>query len=270
MGGSCAPRGEVPWGRRPHVIDNATAKLVARGEGAWLTATHVATAVACNGLGRYDDALVAAEHGSEDQEGLGFATWSLVELIEAAVRVGEPERAARALKSLSVSTDASGTDWALGVVDRSRALLNAGDVAEDFYQAAIEKLGRTLVRADLARTHLLYGEWLRREGRRVDARRQLRTAHEMLTQLGFEAFAERARRELEGTGGSPRKRTGGTDCVLTAQEAEIALRARAGRTNSQIGLELYISARTVEWHLSKVFMKLGIASRRELGTALPA
>jgi DNA-binding CsgD family transcriptional regulator len=182
----------------------------------------------------------------------------------------EPERAAHAVKLLSVSTDASATDWALGIMDRSRALVSTGNVAETLYRAAVERLGRTLVRADLARAHLLYGEWLRREGRRVDARRQLRAAHEMLTRLGFDAFAERARRELEGTGGSPRRRTGGTDCLLTAQEAQIAQRAREGRTNSQIGLELYISARTVEWHLSKVFMKLGIASRRELAKALPA
>ena len=250
------------------LIDEATTTLVERGEGAWLTAAYVATAVAHNGWGRYDEALVAAEHANESPDELGLASWSLVELIEAAVRVGAPERAAEAARRLSVRTDASATDWALGIADRSMALLTRGKSAERLYRASIEKLGRTLMRAELGRAHLLYGEWLRRQGRRVNAREQLRTAHEMMISLGFEGFAERARRELVATGGSPHKRTIARDDLLTAQEAQIARMAREGRTNSEIGIELYISPRTVEWHLRKVFMKLGVSSRRGLSEAM--
>jgi DNA-binding CsgD family transcriptional regulator len=249
---------------------DASAAVAARGAGAWLTASDVATAVVNNGTGRYADALVAAERGCERPGEFGLATWSSVELIEAAVRLGTPERAAHAIRLLSVSTDASATDWALGIMDRSRALLESGEVAENLYRNAIERLGQTLVRADLGRAHLLYGEWLRREGRRSDAREQLRTAHDMLSQLGFAGFVERARRELVGTGGSPRKRTTVAYDLLTAQEAQIARMAREARTNAEIGVELYISPRTVEWHMRNVFVKLGISSRRQLGEALPA
>lgn len=160
-----------------------------------------------------------------------------------------------------MSTDASATDWALGIKARSQALVNEGEAAERFYLEAIEKLSRTLVRADLGRAHLLYGEWLRRQGCRVDARVQLRTAHEILIELGIEGFAERARRELEATGATVRKRKAHADEHLTAQEAQIARMAREGRTNSEISVQLFISPRTVEWHLHKAFMKLGISSR---------
>jgi DNA-binding CsgD family transcriptional regulator len=252
------------------LIDNVTAQLVARGEGAWLTATHVATAVVNNGSGRYAEALAAAELGSKCDEELGMSIWAAIEQIEAAVRLGAPKRAADALRRLSRSTEASATDWGLGVLDRSQALLNSGATAERLHRSAIDRLGRTLMRADLGRAHLLYGEWLRREGRRVDARHQLRTAHELLAELGFEGFAERARRELVATGGSPRKRTDGDRHVLTAQEAQIARMAREGHTNSAIGAELFISPRTVEWHLRSVFTKLDIRSRRELSRVLPS
>ena len=166
-------------------------------------------------------------------------------------------------------TQAAGTDWALGVQARSRALVSEDEAAEALYREAIERLGRTRVRVELARAHLVYGEWLRRERRRVDAREQLRTAYEMLSEMGAEAFAERARRELAATGETARKRTDETRDELTAQEAQIARLARDGRTNPEIGAELFISPRTVEYHLRKVFTKLDISSRQELGAALP-
>jgi DNA-binding CsgD family transcriptional regulator len=239
-----------------------------RGEGTGVTTAKWASAVLSNGLGRYADALAAAGQASEHPDELGLAAWSQVELIEAAVRAGQPGRAADALRSLSEITSASGTDWALGVEARSRALLSEGEAAEDGYRAAIHRLGQTRVRLDLARAHLLYGEWLRRENRRIDAREQLRRAHEMLQAMGAEGFAERARRELMAAGQAPRKRTAETAGELTAQERQIALRARTGRTNAEIGAELFLSPRTVEWHMSNVFMKLGITSRGQLWHAL--
>ena len=178
-----------------------------RGEGVGLTAVEWASAVLYNGLGRYEDALAAAQQAGEHPEELRFSTWALVELIEAAARSGKAERAADALQRLSETTRASGTDWALGIEARSRALLSDGEAAERLYREAIERLGRTRVRVELARAHLLYGEWLRRERRRLDAREQLRTAHEMFTAMGIEAFAERAARELLATGETARKRT---------------------------------------------------------------
>ncbi len=178
--------------------------------------------------------------------------------------------AADVLRRLAEITTTSGTDWALGIEARSRALLNAGDAAERLYRESIERLGRTRIRADLARAHLLYGEWLRRERRRVDARAQLRIAHEMLDAMGMDAFAERARRELSATGETARKRTvTSTDEELTAQEAQVARMARDGLSNPEIGARLFISARTVQYHLSKVFTKLGIASRTQLDGVLP-
>jgi DNA-binding CsgD family transcriptional regulator len=189
---------------------------------------------------------------------------ALVELIEAAARSGELDRAADALTRLSGGTRAGGTDWALGIEARSRALLADGKAAEDLYREAIERLGRTAMRVDLARAHLLYGEWLRRERRRVDAREQLRTAHEMLAAMGIEAFAERAARELRATGETARKRSVETSGRLTAQEAQIAQLARDGLSNPEIGARLFISPRTVEYHLHKVFAKLNIRSRHEL------
>jgi DNA-binding CsgD family transcriptional regulator len=192
----------------------------------------------------------------------------LTELIEAAARSGRPELAADALDRLSTTTRASGTDWALGVEARSRALLGDGDGAERLYREAIERLSRTRVRFELARAHLLYGEWLRRAGRRRDARAQLRTAHELLTAMGAEAFTERARRELVATGETVRTRGVETRDELTAQELQIARLASDGRTNAEIGAQLFISPRTVEWHLRNVFTKLDIRSRRELAIAL--
>jgi DNA-binding CsgD family transcriptional regulator len=261
------------WGGRDaetrQLIAAATPGMMARGEGHWPTAAAWATAVLYNGLGRYDQALTAAGQGSEYPYDLGLANWSLVELIEAAVRTGSSERAAGALRRLSVATSATATDWALGIEARSRALLSDGEPAERLYLEAIERLGRTRIRAELARAHLLYGEWLRRQNRRMDAREQLRVAHEMLTVMGAGGFAERARRELVATGGTVRKRTVNTADELTAQEAQIARLAGYGHTNPEISIQLFISPRTVEWHLRKVFTKLDISSRKELRRALP-
>ncbi len=239
------------------------------GNGQRATATAWAAAVLNNGLSRYDEALTAAEQASADPIVLGPGTWALAELIEAATRTGAFERAIRALQRLSTATSAAGTDWALGIQTRSRALLSSDEHAEGHYLEAIERLGRTRLRAELARAHLLYGEWLRRQGRRRDAREQLRTAHQMLDAMGLEGFAERARKELAATGETARKRTVETVNELTAQEAQIARLATDGRTNPEIGAELFISSRTVEWHLRKVFVKLGISSRRELRAVLP-
>ena len=251
------------------LITAATPEMTARGEGQWLTAAHWAAAILGNGLCRYEEALAAAEQAIEGPHEGGLATWSMTELIEAAARTGRPGRAAEALHRLAEVTSASGTDWALGIQARCRALLTSGEAAEPLYREAIERLGRTPVRTELARAHLVYGEWLRRNRRRVDAREQLRGAHEMLTAMGIEGFAERARRELIATGQTLRKRTVDTVDELTAQEAQVARLAREGHTNPEIGAQLFISARTVEWHLRKVFTKLGISSRRELHAALP-
>jgi DNA-binding CsgD family transcriptional regulator len=197
-----------------------------------------------------------------------FSTWGSFELIEAAARSGRLDLASEALTELSDATRASGTDWALGAEAYARALLSETEIAEAFYGEAIERLARTRVRAWLARAHLVYGEWLRRGRRRLDAREQLRTAHEMFASMGAEAFAERARRELLATGESARKRTVETRGDLTAQEAQIARLARDGLSNPEIGARLFISPRTVEYHLRKVFGKLDIRSRSELGTAV--
>jgi DNA-binding CsgD family transcriptional regulator len=239
------------------------------GDGQRLTAAAWATAVLSNGLSRYGEALTAAEQASEDSGELGLATWSLAELIEAAARTGALERASGALRRLCEVTSAAGTDWALGIQARSRALLSGDEHAECLYLEAIERLGRTRIRAELARAHLLYGEWLRRQGRRRDARDQLRTAHAMLEEMGMAGFAERARKELAATGETARRRTIETATELTAQEAQIARLARNGHTNPEISTQLFISPRTVEWHLRKVFTKLGISSRGELRAALP-
>ena len=223
----------------------------------------------CNGLGRYKAALVAARRASEHDD-LGLFGWALVELVEAAVRAREPELAADALERLSERTGLSGTDWALGIEARSRALLSNGQAAEDLYLEATERLSRSRIKVHLARTHLLYGEWLRRENRRIDARETLRTAHEMFSAMGAEAFAERAARELLATGEKARKRTADTRGQLTAQEMQIAELAREGHSNPEIGARLFISPRTVEYHLHKVFTKLEISSRNELQRVLPS
>jgi DNA-binding CsgD family transcriptional regulator len=229
--------------------------------------SHYAAALLYNGLGRYDEAAAAAEVVVEYDD-VGVLGWSLTELVEAAVRSGRPERAADALKRLVETTRASGTDWALGTEARSRALLSQGEAAENSYREAIERLGRTRMRPALARAHLLFGEWLRRENRRRDARAELWTAHGLFTTMGIEGFAERARRELLATGERVRNRTVETVSELTAQEAYIARLAVDGRTNVEIGTQLFLSARTVEWHLGKVYTKLGIGSRRDLRRAL--
>jgi DNA-binding CsgD family transcriptional regulator len=240
--------------------------VTSRGEGRGVTSQYAA-ALLYNGLGHYKKALAAAELVCEYDD-LGVLGWSLTELVEAAVRSGQPARASGALQRLSETTRASGTDWALGTEARSRALLSEGERAENCYREAIERLGRTRMRPAVARAHLLYGEWLRRENRRRDARAPLRTAYDMLSAMGAEAFAERARRELLATGDTVRKRTVETVSQLTAQEAHIARLAVGGRTNTEIGAQLYLSVRTVEWHLGKVYTKLGVGSRRELRRAL--
>jgi DNA-binding CsgD family transcriptional regulator len=244
--------------------------VLRRGEGLWLIANDWGSAIRYNGLGRYDDALAAAERAAHDPRGLGLSIWLASELIEAAVRSGKPERAAGPLASLAVIAEAAGTDWALANHARAAAMLAKGKVAEGLYREAIERLSRIRTRGceTQARAHLLYGEWLRRENRRVDAREQLHTAHSMLADMGMDAFAQRARRELLATGEIVRKRTVETLDDLTPQEAQIAHLAAQGHTNSEIGGQLFLSPRTVEWHLRKVFGKLGVGSRRELRTAL--
>jgi DNA-binding CsgD family transcriptional regulator/tetratricopeptide (TPR) repeat protein len=251
------------------LIESRRQDVLRRGEGFWLASIDWGTAVLYNGLGRYDDALAAAERAAEDPHGLGTPMWLLADLIEAAVRSGNAERAAGPLERLAEITEPNGTDWALGFLARSRALLSTGETAERLYREAIERAGRTRMRVTLARTHLVYGEWLRRENRRVDAREQLHTAYAMLADAGMEAFAERARRELLATGETVRKRTVETLDELTPQEGQIARLAAGGHTNPEIGAQLFLSPRTVEWHLRKVFSKLGIRSRRQLRTALP-
>jgi DNA-binding CsgD family transcriptional regulator len=242
---------------------------IARGEGRTIGAGDYAAAVLYNGLGRYADALAAAGRFSEQPEELVFSTWGSFELIEAATRTGRSALAADELGQLSEGTSAAGTDWALGVEAHARALLSEDEVAEDLYREAIERIARTRARAWLARAHLVYGEWLRRQRRRLDAREQLRTAHGMLVAMGAEGFAERAARELLATGETARKVTAETRSALTAQEAQIARLARDGLSNPEIGARLFISPRTVEYHLHKVFAKLDISSRTELGDALP-
>ena len=252
------------------LIEGARQDAVLRGEGRGIAATKWATAMLYNGLGRYGEALSAAEEADQYAGAPTTSGWVLSELIEAAVRSGQPGRAAWAIRQLSESASVAGTDWALGVKARSLALLSEGEPAEELYRAAIRHLSQCRARVDLSRAHLLYGEWLRRENRRVDAREQLRRAYETLTAMGAEGFADRARRELLATGENARKRTVETVGDLTAQERQIAVRARNGHTNTEIGAELFLSPRTVEWHLRKVFMKLGITSRRQLRDALGA
>jgi DNA-binding CsgD family transcriptional regulator len=220
-----------------------------------------------NGLGRYDAALTAAEAASQPDAPL-TTTWSLPELVEAASRCGKDDQALDALERLTERTQAAGTEWALGIEARSRALLSEGSRAEDLYRDAIDRLGRCRIAPERARAHLLYGEWLRRENRRVDAREQLRTAHEMFVVIGMEAFADRARGELQASGEKVRRRAVERRDDLTAQERQIARLARDGLSNPEIAARLFLSARTVEWHLHNVFVKLNIKSRRDLENAL--
>ena len=242
----------------------------ATGAGQALAASNAqwAAAVLYNGLGRYEAALSAALRAAANTFEPWFSMWALPELVEAAVRSGNPERARHGLEQLAETTQPCGNDLALGIEARCRALLSDGPVADDLYREAVERLSRTRVRTELARAHLLYGEWLRREGRRRSAREQLHTAHEMLESLGMEAFAERARRELVATGERLRKRTAETRDQLSPQEEQIARLARDGLSNAEIGAMLFLSPRTVEWHLRKVFAKLGISSRTALHTVI--
>jgi DNA-binding CsgD family transcriptional regulator len=265
--GLAAFRGRQP--QAAELIGATTADLGRRADGLEPTWPQWAAAVLYNGVGRYADALAAAERAREDLHELVFPMWAAVELIEAAARSGVPERAAGALEELAESTRASGTDWALGIEAQSRALVSDGRAADALYREALDRLSRTSVRWALARGRLLYGEWLRRERRRADAREQLRPAYEMFVALGAEAFAERAERELVAAGGAVHKRTLGTDTRLTAQESQVARLARDGLSNPEIGARLFISPRTVQYHLRKVFTKLDITSRTQLDGVLP-
>jgi DNA-binding CsgD family transcriptional regulator len=259
-------RGREPDASR--LIATSTEDFIARGEGMGVTLAQWASAMLHNGLARYEDALAAAEQAAEDPRELWFSTWTMVEFVEAASRSGQADRAVAALQVLTESTRASGTPWALGVQARSRALLSDNDMAEPLYREAIDQLQPTRLRVDLARAHLVYGEWLRRQRRRVDARDQLRAAHGLFTDFGMEAFAERARIELEATGERARKRTVDTLDQLTPQEAQIARLAAQGNTNREIAGQLFISASTVEYHLRKAFRKLDVKSRTQLAQRL--
>jgi DNA-binding CsgD family transcriptional regulator len=245
------------------LIRTTVGEAEARGEGLALTVTEFLSGSLYNGLGRYEDALAAvlpAERVSME----GPAVWTLTELIEAAVRCGRPERARHAFDLVQETTRAAGTDWAMGIEARSLALLSEGDDAEELYREAIARLRRTSIRVQLARAHLLYGEWLRRQRRRRAARQELRVAHEMFGSLGAAAFAERARAELEATGEHARRRTVEAADSLTPQEARIARLAAEGASNPDIADQLYVSRRTVESHLTKIYTKLGISSRTQL------
>ncbi len=245
----------------------------AGGQGIAVSWARWATAILCNGMGRYAAAEAAAGQASQDMPELFVSTFALPELVEAAARTGNRQLAASAVDRLAEATRAGGTDWGLGVEARCRALVSQGQAAEGLYREAIERLGRTRLRPELARARLLYGEWLRRENRRTDAREQLRTAHDLLSAIGMEAFAERARRELAATGETARKRTAQAAVEvsqeLTAQEAQVARLARDGLSNPEIGARLFIGSHTVQYHLGKVFAKLGISSRSQLHRVLP-
>jgi DNA-binding CsgD family transcriptional regulator len=239
-----------------------------QGQGLSATYAHWASAVLNNGLARYAEAAAAARRAVAIAIEPWHTMWALPELVEAAAHIGEHELAAGALEQLAGTTQPTGNDLALGIETRCRALVSGGAVAEDLYRTAIDHLGRTRLRPELARAHLVYGEWLRRAGRRFAAREQLRTAHDMLSTIGMDAFAERARRELLATGERVRRRSDDTRGQLTPQEEQIARLARDGLSNREIATMLYLSGRTVEWHLHKVFAKLGVSSRRQLGGAL--
>ena len=255
-------RGDEHEARR---LIEATAKdSLARGEGLALAVALWATAVLCNGLGQYEEAFRAAMEALKDPNDLWYSGWATVELVEAASRTGNSEQAKPALEHLVESTDASGTDWALAVQARCRALLSDTEEAETLYREAIERLLPTRLRLDLARTRLLYGEWLRRQRRRRDARDQLRRAHDLFLEFGMSGFAGRAAAELLATGERVRKRTVDTRGDLTPQEAQISALAAQGATNQEIAGQMFISPSTVEYHLHKAFRKLGVRSRTEL------
>jgi DNA-binding CsgD family transcriptional regulator len=255
--------------RASPLIDATIEEFTAGGQGTAVQYARWSRSVLLNGEGRYSEAMVAAQEASDDTPELFVSVWAAIELVEAACRCDDAEVATQALERVLAATAVAPTEWALGIAARSRALVSAGEAADGLYRDAIERLGRTPLRPELARAHLLYGEWLRRENRRVDGRAHLRRAHELFTSIGMEAFAERTRRELVATGGKARKRTVGNRDELTPQEWQIARLARDGLSNPEIGARLFLSSRTVEWHLGKVFSKLGIRTRRELAAALP-
>jgi DNA-binding CsgD family transcriptional regulator len=252
------------------LIQNAIGDVGRRGEGEGLSFAHWAAAVLYNSLGRYREALAVAQRASEDSPAVRFSSWALAELIEAAARSGVPARAAGALQRLAGIARACETDWALGIEARSRALVSDGEEAENLYRDAIDRLGRTGLRMELGRAHLVYGEWLRRHRRRRDAGDQLGSAYQIFDSAGAEAFAERARVELRASGGQARQRAVEMRDPLTAQEALIARLAADGASNSEIAAQLFISQATVAYHLHKVFTKLGVGSRTQLAPALPA
>jgi DNA-binding CsgD family transcriptional regulator/tetratricopeptide (TPR) repeat protein len=252
------------------LIDATIQEFTAGGQGTAVQYARWARAVLLNGLGRYEEAMIAAQEASDDTPELFVAVWAAIELIEAATRCDETEVAERALERIVAASSVAPTDWAFGIEARSRALMSEGAAADELYREAIQRLGRTRLRPERARANLLYGEWLRRNNRRGDARKQLRAAHDQFMSIGMEAFAERARTELLATGEKVRKRTVETRDDLTAQERQIARLARDGLSNPEIGARLFLSPRTVEWHLRKVFNKLGIRSRRELANVLPS
>jgi DNA-binding CsgD family transcriptional regulator len=255
-------RGREPDASRE--IEAGSKDFVARGEGMGLTLTQWAKAALHNGLGRYEYAFAAAEQALEDPNELWFYTWAAIELIEAAARSGRSDRAVDPMARLAEATRASGTDWALSIEARSRALLSSGEAAETLYREAIERLEPTRLRVDLARARLLYGEWLRRERRRLEAREQLQRAYEFFAESGMEGFAERASVELKATGEHARRRTVETRDSLTPQEAQISRLAAEGETNQEIAARLFISPSTVDYHLRKVFRKLDVKSRTQL------
>jgi DNA-binding NarL/FixJ family response regulator len=244
-------------------FDAGARDAAARGEGLAMAGVGFATAVLHNGLGHYETALTAAQQAREHDK-LGFGIWVLPELIEAAVRIGQHDLAAAGLQRLSERTSLSPREWAHAIEARCRALLADGQAAEKLYQQAISQLRGSRMTVQLARAHLLYGEWLRRENRRIDAREQLQTAHQMFASMGADGFAERAARELLATGERVRKRTTAAPAQLTARETQIARLAGDGLSNPEIAAQLFMSRRTVEYHLHKIFAKLAISSRNEL------
>jgi len=251
--------------------DSSIDAAVRGGQGIAVQYARWTRAVLCNGLSRYDQAFAAAHQAAAEAPQLFLSAWALPELVEASAMTGNADVGADALERLADVASAAGTDWAEGVTARSRALLSAPEDAADLFDEALDRLSRTKLRPELARAHLLYGEWLRRRGRRVQARTQLRSAHEMFAAIGMEGFAERSRRELLATGESVRKRTREPAATqdLTPQERQIAMLVRDGMSNPEVGVRLFLSPRTVEWHLRKIFDKLSITSRRQLRDALP-
>ena len=252
------------------LIESTRRESLALGQGVAIQLSDWMVSVLCNGLGRYEEALASAQEASNDSpEEVFISAWASVELIEAATRSDRPDVARIALERLVAATAVARTESARGIEARCRALLTEGRTAEGLYREAIQRLGRSRLRPELARAHLLYGEWLRRDDRRADAREQLRMAYDRFTSIGMEAFAERTDRELEATGEKVRRRTVETGDDLTAQERQIAQLARAGLSNPEIGARLFLSQHTVAYHLRKVFSKLGISSRHDLAAALP-